>query len=123
MNSILSLNEQEHFNLNSPYIYLLSSQEEYQRALTTEFLVRDSLESEGFIHATPRNQLTRLANKYHRKTIESLILTVDTKRIKAPVKWEPATGGLYPHIYGAVNIDAIIDVESIALDIGGLYNI
>jgi uncharacterized protein (DUF952 family) len=99
--------------LNDANIYLLSSQAEYQKALADGKLVRDSLVNEGFIHATPKNQLSRLANKYHKKTIQPLILVVDKKLVSSEVKWEPATGGLYPHIYGALNMSAVTTVENI----------
>ena len=85
--------------LNDDNIYLLSSQAEYQQSLNEGTLTRDSLKSEGFIHATPRSQLTRLANKYYKDKVQPLILVVDKTLILPEVKWEPATGGLYPHIY------------------------
>ena len=101
--------------INDEYIYLLSSQTEYQQALNEGGLVRDSLQSEGFIHASPKSQLNRLANKYYRDKKQPLILFVDKKLISCQVKWEPATGGLYPHIYGPLNINAVTKVEKIAL--------
>ncbi|MFT5758771.1 MAG: hypothetical protein ACI9LM_003519 [Alteromonadaceae bacterium] len=112
-----------YLSLHDEHIYLLSSYVEYQQAKSTGFLVRDSLQSEGFIHAAPQSQLNRLANKYHKNTVQPLILILDKKRIKAEVKWEPATGGLYPHIYGALNMDAIIDVEAIGVNSDGVFEL
>jgi len=109
--------------LNDSDIYLLSSKAEYQQALKNGYLTRDSLQSEGFIHASPRNQLSRLANKYHKKTIESLILVVDKKLVSSEIKWEPATGGLYPHIYGVLNISAVTKVENIHLADDGNFHL
>ena len=123
MNSILSSDKTQNKNFDDPYIYLLSSQAEYQQAKTAGVLVRDSLQSEGFIHASPKSQLTRLAKKNHKNTQQPLILSVDKKLVKAEIKWEPATGGLYPHIYGAMNMDAVVNVKAITLDVGGLYNL
>lgn len=107
--------------LSDPYIYLLSSQQEYDNALKQGSLVRDSIESQGFIHASPKSQLTRIANKYYKETINPLILVVEKSKITADVKWEPATGGLYPHIYGPLNIDAIVDVEKISMNSNNEY--
>jgi len=107
--------------LSDPFIYLLSSQQEYQTAQTNGMLSRDSIAEEGFIHAAPKSQLTRIANKYYKNTVEPLILVVDKKKVEALVKWEPATGGLYPHIYGILNFDAIVDVQKIALNTDGQY--
>lgn len=107
--------------LSDPYIYLLSSQQEYDNALSQGTLARDSIEAEGFIHAAPKSQLTRIANKYYKETINPLILVVDKSKITAQVKWEPATGGLYPHIYGPLNVDAIIASQPIDLNNKGEY--
>jgi len=109
--------------LTDPYIYLLSSQAEYQQALNAGTLIRDSLKSEGFIHATPKSQLNRLANKYYKEKLSPLILMVDKKLITAQVKWEPATGGLYPHIYGPLNINAVTKIEEISLAEDGNFHI
>lgn len=104
---------------SDPYIYLLSSEEEYSHALNQGILVRASIKSEGFIHASPKNQLTRVANKYYKDTVQPLILVVDKSKIKVEVKWEPAAGSLYPHIYGPLNVDAIIEKQEISLNENG----
>ena len=102
-------------------IYLLSSQAEYQQSLNQGSLTRDSLSDEGFIHATPRSQLTRLANKYYKDKVQPLILVVDKTLILPEVKWEPATGGLYPHIYGPLNMNAVTAIEEISLNEDGSF--
>jgi uncharacterized protein (DUF952 family) len=109
--------------LNDDNIYLLSSQAEYQQALNEGVLTRDSLISEGFIHATPRSQLTRLANKYYKNKVHPLILVVDKTLILPEVKWEPATGGLYPHIYGPLNMNAVTAIEEISLNEEGIFQL
>ena len=107
--------------MSNEHIYLLSSQAEYQQALSIGSLTRESLQSEGFIHATPRSQLSRLANKYHKETVQPLILVVDKKLVSSDIKWEPATGGLYPHIYGELNINAVIKIEEISPNENGVF--
>ena len=107
--------------LNDNNIYLLSSHAEYQQSLDKGTLTRDSLSDEGFIHATPRSQLNRLANKYYKAKIQPLILVVDKALILPEVKWEPATGGLYPHIYGPLNMNAVTRIEEISLNKDGNF--
>ena len=109
--------------ISDPYIYLLASQEEYQKALKVGILTRDSLESEGFIHASPKNQLNRVANKFYNKVEQPIILLLDKKKITAEVKWEPATGGLYPHIYGPLNMDSVVKQVPISLKGSGSFEI
>ena len=106
-----------------PYIYLLSSKQDYMDAIEKGDFRRESLEDEGFIHATPYSQLTRLANKYYQGVLDPHVLKIDKQLIKPKVKWEPAKGGLYPHIYGPLNSDAIVAIEPIFLNDSGEFNI
>jgi len=109
--------------ISENYIYLLSSKKEYQQAQKSGELVRDSLTEEGFIHASPKHQLTRIANKYYTQTPEPLVMVVDKSLITNEVKWEPATGGLYPHIYGPLNMNAVLRTVPIALADNGRFDI
>lgn len=106
-----------------PYIYLLAPKQDYIEAMQSGVFTRESLVDEGFIHATPYSQLTRLANKYYKDVVEPHILKIAKAMIKPEVKWEPAKGGLYPHIYGALNSDAIVAIEPIFLNESGNFNI
>lgn len=89
-----------------PFIYILMSPATLRDSLRSGVYAPESLATEKFIHASPINQLTRLANKYYLDNDTVHIAVVRKSRIIAPVKWEPATGGLYPHIYGELNMDA-----------------
>lgn len=109
--------------LSDQYIYVLSSQREYDQAKDDGYLVRDSLNEVGFIHASPKAQLERVANKYYKDVDSLLVWIIDKHLINAEVKWEPATGGLYPHIFGSLNMDAVIKVQPISIDKNGDFNI
>ena len=109
--------------LSDKYIYLLSSQDEYDQAKQTGLLYRDSLDKEGFIHASPKSQLNRVANKYYTNVINPLVITLAKDKIEPEVKWEPATGGLYPHIFGPLNIDAAVETTPINLNENGKFDI
>ena len=71
---------------NDNNIYLLSSKHEYQQAQHSGHLLRDSLQQEGFIHASPKSQLNRLANKYYTDTQAPLVMIVDKSLISPKVK-------------------------------------
>ena len=93
-----------------PYIYFLIGEQEYNQAKLTGKLVRESLESEGFLHACPKNQLGRLATKHYSKVENLKVMVVDVAKLEGELKWEPATGGLYPHLFAPLNLDAVVDV-------------
>ena len=78
------------------------------------YLPRD-YEQEGFIHATKGDDLLgKVADRvYATYEGELLVLVIDEARSSSPVKYEQAKDGLlYPHIYGPLNKDAIVDVKS-----------
>jgi uncharacterized protein (DUF952 family) len=78
-----------------------------------EYMPRD-YEREGFIHATKGDDLlVKVANRVYRDFIgDLLLLVIDEGRIESEVKYEQAKDGkLYPHIYGPLNTDAIVQIK------------
>ncbi|QQS40588.1 MAG: DUF952 domain-containing protein [Acidobacteriota bacterium] len=74
-----------------------------------------SLESEGFIHCSFKDQLSGVLERYYRGAGELLVLEIDPARLRAEMKTEPSTGGEdYPHIYGPINKDAVIGTAAVA---------
>lgn len=78
-----------------------------------EYFPRD-YEEEGFIHATKGDELLeRVMNRvYASYEGELLLLVIHEDRVTSEVKYEQARDGhLYPHIYGPLNTDAIVEVR------------
>ncbi|ELK39950.1 DUF952 domain-containing protein [Brevibacillus agri] len=77
------------------------------------YLPRD-YEQEGFIHATKGEELLgKVADRVYGAFDEELyVLIVDETKSPSPVKYEQAKDGLlYPHIYGPLHREAIVDVR------------
>jgi uncharacterized protein (DUF952 family) len=73
-----------------------------------------SLESEGFIHCSNRNQLAWAANRFYANESELLVLSLDVARLTSPVRDEdPGCGEQFPHIYGPINPEAVVQVEEL----------
>ncbi|MDA0567937.1 cupin domain-containing protein [Streptomonospora sp. S1-112] len=95
-------------------------------------LTPDSLEREGFVHASP-DEATVLAVAdalYADATEPQVVLVVDTERVEAPVRWEPpapapppgaAADALFPHIYGPIPRAAVAEVRYARRDHRGSY--
>ncbi len=76
------------------------------------FYEADSLKSEGFIHCSYRSQLAEVLERYYRDARRVLILHINPHLLTAKLIAEPSTGGeIYPHIYGKINLDAIVEIE------------
>lgn len=110
-------------NDSDPYIYLLISGADYEVAAAHGTLYNDSLQTSGFIHASPIDELTRVANKYYQGVADVRVMIAEVLKIDAIVRWEPATDGIYPHIYGPMNMDAVTKVVPVSPGADGTYNI
>lgn len=93
-----------------PLIYLLMTAAEIESARATGQWSSASLFTEGFIHASPYDQLERVANKHYRQKTEVRVVEVSVEKLTSELRWEPAAGSWYPHIYGPLNFDAVVDV-------------
>jgi uncharacterized protein (DUF952 family) len=79
-------------------------------------LVTPSLAEEGFIHCSTFAQLEATANRIFRGSGDLLLLEVNVNALTAPLKWERATdvGDEFPHIYGPLNLDAVVGTRALA---------
>ena len=69
----------------------------------------------GFIHCSYRHQVLEVANNFYAEVTAPLVLlTIEPELLDAPLVPEPPTEGMqpFPHIYGALNIGAVIDVSA-----------
>jgi uncharacterized protein (DUF952 family) len=72
----------------------------------------DTLASEGFIHCCTPEQVAGVYSRYYRGQTGLLVLRVDSRRLTLPLRWEsaPGSGETFPHLYGPLNLDAVIEV-------------
>jgi len=71
-----------------------------------------SLESEGFIHCSYRNQLDDVLERYYKAAEKVLVLHINPFFLKSELLAEPSTNReIYPHIYGKINKSAIVNIE------------
>ncbi len=66
---------------------------------------------DGFIHCTDgAENMANTGNRHYRDDLRDFYIlyidTIDTERVKSPIKYEDR-GRIYPHIYGPLNRDAI----------------
>ncbi|PES73387.1 hypothetical protein CN327_19680 [Bacillus cereus] len=83
----------------------------WEIAKTNREINEASLKDEGFIHCSLLDQALIVAEKHFSHEEDVLLLTIDPSLIKAETKYELASNGQeYPHVYGVINIEAIVDV-------------
>lgn len=79
----------------------------------------DSLSTEGFIHCSKPSQILDVANTFYHSQQGLVLLVIAPSKLRAELKWEPPAesvpthtraGELFPHIYGPINLEAVVRV-------------
>ncbi len=68
---------------------------------------------DGFLHLSDASQVHETARRHFAGQTDLVLITLDPARF-APdtLRWEPSRGGaLFPHVYGAVPLDAVVRVD------------
>ena len=73
-----------------------------------------TLEQEGFLHASRPDQVEGVRSRYYADVEEPLLLlTIDTDLLTAPWRQDPVGDDTYPHIYGPLNPDAVVEIRAL----------
>ena len=94
----------------------------WQEALELGAYKGDTLDKEGFIHCSELSQVVEVANYVFKEKDNLLLLEIDPTKVTAEIKYEdPGVGEKYPHIYGPLNIDAVIETHNFKTDDSGSF--
>jgi glutathione S-transferase len=110
-----------------PLIYHLAQDHQWREAQAAgEYRISTlgrTLAEVGFIHCSSAAQVAHAANRYYRETTGLLLLTIDADRLRAPLRYDavPDADEPYPHVYGPLNIDAVVRVEPYAAGPDGAF--
>jgi uncharacterized protein (DUF952 family) len=83
----------------------------------------NTLDSEGFIHCSTLEQVVGSANLFFQGQQDLVILVIDEGLVQPEIKYEGDMNNLFPHIYGALNVQAV--VRSIDFEAGadGIFSL
>jgi uncharacterized protein (DUF952 family) len=71
-----------------------------------------SLETEGFIHLSEKEQVAGVLERYYQSVPDLLLLHVDPSRLTHKLKYELSTNNeRFPHLYGPLNKEAVVEVK------------
>ena len=85
-----------------------------------------SLADVGFVHLSAREQVHLPANRLYAGRTDLVLLRIDAARLTSPVRWEPGAptdpdAMVFPHLYGALPAEAVINVTSYRPDANGRF--
>jgi uncharacterized protein (DUF952 family) len=114
-------------------IYHITSRRAWRDAQQRGDYRVESLETEGFIHCSTDTQVLPVAEKYYPGQRNLLVLKIDPARLSPELRWEPPSGGapppgvaegeLFPHVYGPINLDAIVKVFDLETNADGKHSV
>jgi uncharacterized protein (DUF952 family)/GNAT superfamily N-acetyltransferase len=81
----------------------------------------ESLEIEGFIHCSTRDQVIRVANFLFKGKNDLLLLEIDESLVDVPIKYEGEAEELFPHIYGVLKTNAVVNVVPFPVSENGTF--
>jgi uncharacterized protein (DUF952 family) len=101
-------------------IYHIANGGQWAKSLEAGAYAGDTLETEGFIHFSFDHQVLATANRHYHGVTGLVLLRVNPAKLSAELKYEVAPiGDTFPHLYGALNLDAVEKVFEFLPDASG----
>lgn len=108
-------------NPDADWIVHICPREEWEAAQVRGEYRDASLEDVGFIHFSRPDQILTVANEFYRGVYDLVILWVDPQKVDSELRWERVNGGIFPHLYGPLNLDAVLTVRDFPPDADGTF--
>lgn len=85
----------------------------------------ESLESDGFIHCSSGKNIEAVANRKFKGERRLLLIVINASLVEPELKYEEdeESGTAHPHIYGPLNLDAVIDKIELHPEKDGRFSI
>ena len=98
-----------------PIIFHVTTAAEWNKGKQQGSYTSASLEEEGFIHCSQQHQVEGVLERYFEGQTGLVKLVVDTDKLtsKYVFDWSPSMADTFPHIYGPINIDAVIEIVAL----------
>jgi len=78
--------------------------------------------ADGYIHFSTAAQLRETASRHFADQDDLLLIIVDAGALDEALHWEASRGGaLFPHLYAALTMSAVLGVEALAVGADGVH--
>ena len=96
-------------------LFHITSRSEWEAAVSSGEYRPASLEKEGFIHLSTDRQWRGSAERFFRGRTGLVLLSIRRELLNHEVREEPADGDVFPHLYGPLNVDAVVAVVDLPI--------
>lgn len=91
-------------------LFHITTAQAWEKARNQQIYSADSLEQEGFIHFSCPHQILNTAELFFKnKTEKIMLLQIAEEKLTSPVKYEGENNILFPHLYGPLNTEAVLN--------------
>lgn len=96
-------------------IYHITTREAWTKAGENGSYATPSLKEEGFIHCSNQSQVEDIKKRFYVGMQDLILLTIDTDKLTSQLifEWSPSVQDTFPHIYGPINTDAVVDITTV----------
>jgi len=95
------------------HIYHITTENDWNKAKGEGLYIAPSLKDEGLIHCCEEEQILGILAKYYKDQKDVMILTIDTELLRSQLvyEWSPSLEATFPHIYGPINTDCVLEAK------------
>jgi uncharacterized protein (DUF952 family) len=90
------------------FIFHITPRQQWEAAI--ERYEGDTLATDGFIHCSELRQVVTVADHFYTGQSGLVLLKIAVDRLQPELRYEAADGDEFPHLYGALNLDAVVEV-------------
>ena len=103
----------------------ICQRQKWEEALKQGLYESDSLRESGFIHASHPEQVVQVANNIFSTLPDLVLLWIDPNKVRSEIREEYGSeedkSEIFPHIYGPLNLEAVISVQDFYPDADGVF--
>jgi len=108
----------------------ITTRNDWEKAVAAGVYTTDSLITEGFIHCSTLKQTADTANLFFKGQHGLILLCIDEDKLIPECKYEnptatglhnPEIDNLFPHIYGPINLSAVMQVVEFPAGENGFF--
>jgi uncharacterized protein (DUF952 family) len=102
--------------MESEYIYHVTTKKEWEQAQLDNEYKPAGYAQEGFIHCSIAAQVAGVLDRFYKGQTGLVKLKIEKAKVQRPVLFELAQdlNELFPHIYGPLNLESVVEVITIA---------
>ena len=98
--------------MESEFIYHITTKHAWEDAQAKQSYLPKDFEKDGFIHCSIERQIEGVLERFYQGQTGLIKLKIEKAKVQRPVLFELAEdlNELFPHIYGPLNLDSVIEV-------------